>query len=74
MRVNPAWVDEIERRFIETPEGQVFKVNTTFQQQAQAVILMLLRHKKVFKIYNLGAGIKQITTEIEKCPLCKQKL
>lgn len=42
--------------------------------QANWLITKLSRSGTNFKIYNLGAGVKRITTETENCPCCKKKL
>jgi hypothetical protein len=40
----------------------------------QYLVCALDRRKRPFKIYNLGAGVKRITTDTESCPCCKKKL
>ena len=38
------------------------------------LITKLARLDKPFKIYNLGAGVKRITTDTNVCPCCKGKI
>ena len=68
MRVNlpPAWrnkvLDEIYR--------EDFVVRTEYVAAAQWVVLRLLERKLPYRIINLGAGIKEITTKVDTCPKC----
>jgi hypothetical protein len=39
----------------------------------QWLVCELTRNNVPFKIINLGAGCKRITTETEICPCCKKK-
>ena len=41
---------------------------------AQAMIVKLSDADIPFRIYNLGAGVKKITTETDICPCCKRRL
>jgi len=41
---------------------------------ANWLVNKLARLNKPFKIYNLGAGVKRITTDTDVCPCCKKKI
>ena len=70
-RVNPNWI-----RFIEKSIENHEKIDktTSYNKAAQILIKMLVSQDIPFKVYNLGAGIKRITTNTETCPCCKRKL
>lgn len=69
VRVNPSW---IENRKEDIRKGYSIDVTTSFNKAAQALIILL---KDVpFKVYNLGAGVKRITTKTDICPCCKKKI
>ena len=40
----------------------------------QELVIMLSKAQRPYKIFNLGAGVKQITTNTEVCPCCKRAL
>ena len=52
------------------------KINTTLNYNiaSQWLIMELSKRDIPFKVYNLGAGVKRITTETDVCPCCKKKL
>ena len=41
---------------------------------ARALVTALDRRGILYKVYNLGAGVKRITTDTDTCPCCKRKL
>lgn len=41
---------------------------------ASWLVTKLARLNKPFKIFNLGAGVKRITTDTDTCPCCKRKI
>ena len=41
---------------------------------ASWLIAQLSNSGRPFKVYNLGAGVKRVTTETDVCPCCKKKL
>ena len=67
-RVNPAWLKKYIGEYNET--GRV-DVTTDFIGAAQALIVFLSNKNVAFEVYNIGAGVKRITTETKKCPCCK---
>jgi len=66
--------DEIKMYDHVTPELTVISHTTSFNKAAQYMIIRLSEENIPFKVYNLGAGVKKITTETDKCPCCKRKL
>lgn len=46
----------------------------SYNPAAQWLIEELTRRCQPFKVYQLGAGVKRITTETDVCPCCKRKL
>lgn len=48
---------------------------TTRQSFAAAWLIKKLSDAgRFFKVYNLGAGVRRITTETDICPCCKKKI
>lgn len=41
---------------------------------AQYLIVRLSNRGLPFRVYNLGAGVKRITTNTDTCPCCKKAL
>ena len=71
VRVNPEW---LKSRKEEIREYRSVDVTTTFNKAVQALIILLVEANLPFKLYNLGAGVKRITTKTNICPYCKRKL
>jgi len=38
------------------------------------LIVQLTTKGLLYKVYNLGAGVKRVTTDTDKCPCCKKEL
>lgn len=49
-------------------------VTTSFPKAAQWLIERLASRDIPFTVYNLGAGVRRITTVTDKCPCCKRSL
>lgn len=74
-RVNPVWIKEMRKAIIEYP----YKIDIilSYNAAAQWLIAELSREEIPYKLFQLGAGVKRITTkpgDIERCPCCKKKL
>lgn len=69
IRVNPSWLKE---RKEEIRKGYIIDITTSFNKAAQTLIILL--KDTPFRVYNLGAGVKRITTKTDICPCCKRKL
>jgi hypothetical protein len=51
--------------------GCITECNTEFNELAQWFVKTLVEKNIPFKILNMGAGIKKITTDVNVCPKCK---
>jgi len=71
LRVNPNWLSEKLHTLDYTGE---LDVTVSYNKAAQSLIEALSVRDKMFKVYNLGAGVKRITTDTEVCPCCKRKI
>ncbi len=69
--VNPKWKEQVRSRLDET--GKIDHIES-FNQAVQWLIEELTRRNKKYKIYQLGAGVKRITTDTDTCPCCKRPL
>jgi len=45
-----------------------------FLRAAQWLIEVLSSRNIPFAVYNLGGGVKRVTTETDKCPCCKKAI
>ena len=70
-RINPAWQDEIKLKIAEHIE-----IDTTqsWLPCVQWLITRLSKSGIPSKLYNLGAGVKRVTTVTDTCPLCHNKI
>jgi len=68
-KVNPNW---LKKRESEIANNLPIDVTTSFNSAIQALIIRLTLANKSFKLYNLGAGVKRVTTDTDKCPCCKR--
>ena len=71
IQVSSQW---IENAIAEYKETEIMERTASFNKAIQALIIRLDKEKINFKLYNLGAGVKKITTETDICPCCKKKL
>ena len=70
-KVNQQWIEDVMNEYKET---KTLERTTSYNKAIQALIIRLDREKINFKLYNLGAGVKKITTETDICPCCKKKI
>jgi len=70
-RVNPAWIKQQLTILRETGK---LDATTSYTPAIQSLMVYLTNNGKSFKLYNLGAGVKRLTTETDICPCCKRKL
>ena len=71
MMLNPDWVKEMRRK---RKMGELIDQTITSNLPAKWLIAYLSKNNTPFKIHNLGAGVKRITTDTDTCPICKKKL
>lgn len=65
------WKDEMHERLAVDYE---FSCTTTVNLAIQWLVVKLSESGRRYIIHNLGAGVKQITTNTDTCPCCKKKL
>lgn len=70
-KINPDWQNHL-RLMIHTT-NEIDEV-ISFNPATQWLISQLAIAGKPFKVYNLGAGVKRVTTKTDTCPCCKRKL
>lgn len=51
--------------------GQPFEQVTSCNVWAKIVVLSLTGRGVPFKVLQMGAGVKKITTQVDTCPKCK---
>jgi hypothetical protein len=69
--VNPKWKDKVEEALL---DGKVVDETVSHAKAAQWLVMFLSSKGANFKVYNLGAGVRRITTETDVCPCCKRKM
>lgn len=71
VRLNPNWVAEQCARMQDSVrDHEVYEVTVTFTLAAQQIIFDFNKRKIPFKVINLGAGVRKITTDVDICPKC----
>ena len=70
-RINPAWQADMNSKIL---QGEEIDTTETFLPCIQWLIVKLSSVCLPYKLYNLGAGVKRLTTNTDVCPCCKQKL
>lgn len=71
-RVDPKWLAD-QKQFIgdSLRTNFPYSVITSYNKAAQAVVYYLTDNQIPFKVLNMGAGVKKITTDVSVCPKCK---
>lgn len=71
-RISTRWQGEIKQKLAKSPSLEDFNLTETisFNPAAKWLIWYLTKIEKPFKVINLGAGVKQITTKVSTCPKC----
>lgn len=70
-RLNPSWTGMMLDKI--RGDGAIDEVLSANLASAW-LITVLTKHGTMFKVYNLGGGVKRITTNTDTCPCCKRKL
>ncbi len=71
--VNANWIKDRLEDIKKRPREM--DITLRYNPAAQWLIMALSNADIPYKLYNLGAGVKRITTkDIDKCPCCKRKL
>lgn len=72
-KVNPEWkkeiLESIDRDRKENRDVKLDKL-TTYTPAIQWLIATLSKMEIPFRLINLGAGVKKITTDTSTCPKC----
>jgi len=71
VRLNPIWM-ESQRDLISKcrpSEGKHYEIVCT-DNRASKFVIATLSSGYAFKVINLGAGVKKITTRTDTCPKC----
>jgi hypothetical protein len=69
--LNPKWVDQMQRRIDQTNDiDEVLTAGPAIKW----LIAALARVHRPFRVENLGAGVKRITTNTAVCGCCKRPL
>lgn len=68
--ISPQWKFDRER---EIAECRTIDETLTDNLPVKWLICRLAKIGVPFKVYNLGAGVKRITTQTDVCPCCKRK-
>lgn len=69
--MNPKWTARVTERL---NSDDSIDETTGYNPAVQWLIIELSRRNRPFILYQLGAGVKRVTTQTDKCPCCKQKL
>ena len=70
-RLNPKWLDNMLALLNATGK---LDVTESYLPAIQALVMELSKRGTAYRIHNLGASVKRITTNTEICPCCKKKL
>lgn len=77
--VNEKWMEKMRERILTMLPHSLEPIDhidehISFNKSAAWLITQLSKNGIPFKVYNLGAGVKRITTfEPDKCPCCKRR-
>lgn len=71
-RVNPNWIKRIVREYKESKNKEDFKLDEvlSYNPATQWLVSYLTKNGVAYKIINLGAGVKRITTDVKVCSKC----
>ena len=69
--INPAWIAEMKSKIL---QGLEIDTTQSFLPCIQWLIIQLSNYGKPYKLYDLGAGVKRLTTNTTTCPCCKKEL
>lgn len=70
-QLSEAWTSNMAEKI---SEGLPIDVTIASTMAAQFIVVRLSKVNRPFKIHNLGAGVKRITTDTVICPCCKKML
>jgi hypothetical protein len=70
-RINPKFI-EAQTKLMQ--ENAPIDVTSTYNQAIQWLIRELALRGRPYKLHQLGAGVKRVTTDTDVCPCCKKAL
>ena len=71
MRINNKWQDDREADIAEfISSGKHFEVKSEYNPATQWLILKLVNKNIPFRLIQLGAGLKMVTTKTDVCLKC----
>jgi len=73
MRINPEWIEDVKTgvgNYLSDSGGMHFERVLRFNRATQWLVEYLTVKGVAFKVINLGAGVKRITTDTSVCPKC----
>ena len=71
MRVNPEWIKQRMVEFGEYRRNQTpIDVISQYNLAIQWLVAMLAKEGVSFRVIQLGAGVKRVTTLTDVCPKC----
>jgi len=68
--ITKEWIDNLRKEI----KAGTFEITTVYNNVIQKAILVFSSEEKPYKLYNMGAGVKKITSNTDTCPCCKRKL
>lgn len=66
----PQWIEEKQAQI----NAGTLDHTTTLTQAIQKLIVMSVASGKTFRVWNLGAGVRRITSQADVCPCCRRVL
>jgi hypothetical protein len=69
--INSSWQKEMLAKL---DAHESIDVTSGFAKGIQWLVEVMTRRNRTFAIYNVGAGVRRVTTETDKCPCCKRAL
>lgn len=73
-RINHEWIRKINEKIDawKRAEGDkpIICVDNSFNPAIQWLVLELTNRNIPFRVIQLGAGVKRVTTDTEQCPKC----
>ena len=73
--VNPKWKARISDKIKQQKPTEPLELDETisYRPALQRLIIQLSSKGILYELYDLGAGVKRITTATDICPCCKRK-
>jgi hypothetical protein len=71
MMVDPKWIEKMKHLM---DQKLPIDVTLPYQVSANWLVAELSRRNIPFRLQNIGAGVRRLTTDTEHCPFCGQKV